>query len=146
MNHFTYPANAPVKHFNCDTDEYIARFDHITWHRNNVHIKRGDDVPIEHCELEQGPLFCSKPIVTPFYVESLYFSGSSPCVQEIEHFKGWKTSQTQEVLRLEESIGFSIMFVLVPSSTKMADLLSWLAVFGTPPRIGISTLPCRSLQ
>jgi hypothetical protein len=61
--HFTYPADAPVNHFNCDTGEYTARFDHITWHRNNVHIKRRDDVPIERFELEQGPLFCSKPVV-----------------------------------------------------------------------------------
>lgn len=42
--HFTYPSNAPINHFNCDTGLYTARFDHITWRQNNVHIKRRDDV------------------------------------------------------------------------------------------------------
>ena len=41
--HFTYPSNAPINHFNCDTGLYTARFDHITWHQNNAHIKRRDD-------------------------------------------------------------------------------------------------------
>ncbi len=45
--HFTYPSDAPKDHFNCDAGKYTARFDHITWHQNHVHIKKGDNIPAE---------------------------------------------------------------------------------------------------
>lgn len=130
--HFTYPTKAPINHFNCDTGLYTARFDHITWHKNNVHIKRRDDVAIERIGLNPGPLFCDKSFITPLYVESIYFNNNCPCLQEEEHFYGWKSSQTQQILNLKESLGFSVMFILVPSLTKMEDLLLGLQFLDLP--------------
>ncbi|CCB87329.1 unknown protein [Parachlamydia acanthamoebae UV-7] len=138
--HFTYPAKAPIDHYNCDTGLYTARFDHITWHRNNVHIKRRDDVAIERIDLNPGPLFCEKPVVTPLYVESIYFNNNCPCLQEIEHSYGWNSSQTQQILNLEESLGFSVMFILVPSLTKMKDLLLGFQFLDLPE--GMNYPPC----
>ncbi len=102
-----------------------------------MHIKRRDDVAVEHIDL--GPLFCDQPVVTPLYVESIYFN-NRPCLQEIEHFYGWNSSQTQEILNLEESSGFSVMFILVPSSTKMEDLLLGLQFLELPE--GMNYPPC----
>lgn len=138
--HFTYPSDAPKDHLNYDTGSLTARFDHITWHQNNVHIKRLDDVAIEHIDLEQGPLFCDKPIITPLYVESIYFNNNSPCLQEVDQLQGWISSQIQEILKLEESSGFSVVFILVPSSTKMEDFLLGLQFLELPR--GMDYPPC----
>lgn len=138
--HFSYPKDAPEKHFDCDTGQQTARFDHITWHQKIVHIKRGDGVPIERIELTQGPLFCEKPIITPLYVESLYFSNSEPCLRQMDHFKAWKDSQTQEILHVEESKGFSVIYVLVPSIMTTTELLLGMQFLEVPEGMGYS--PC----
>ncbi|WP_068468938.1 hypothetical protein [Candidatus Protochlamydia phocaeensis] len=138
--HFTYPSDVPLNHFNCDTGLKTARFDHITWHKSSVHIKRLDDVAIERIDLNQGPLFCDKPIITPLYLESIYFNNNSPCLQELGHLQGWKSSQIQEILNVGESSGFSVMFILVPSSTKMEDFLLGLQFLELPE--GMNYPPC----
>ena len=107
--HFSYPADAPEEHFDCDSGEQTARLDHITWHQCIAHIKRGDDVPIGRIEISPGPLFCEKPVITPFYVESLYFSDADPCLRRVNQFKPWKGSQTQLILDVTDSQGFSII-------------------------------------
>jgi hypothetical protein len=121
--HFTYPEDSSKVHFNCDTGKLTARLDHITWHKNIVHIKRGDDVAVERMTLSQGPLFCSQPVITPIYVESLYFVSNKPCLKEIHQFRAWKGSQTQQVLNLNQSHGFTILFILVPAKADTASIL-----------------------
>jgi predicted HTH transcriptional regulator len=54
---------------------------------------------------------------TPLYVESLYFIDSRPCLLDVERFEGWKASQTQEILRLEESTGIN-----APINASLSDL------------------------
>ena len=74
--HLSHPHDAPALHLNCDTGEHTARFEHITWHKNIAHIKREDDIAIERVIILQGPLFCRPPVITPIYVESLYFQNN----------------------------------------------------------------------
>lgn len=138
--HFSYPEDSPEKHLDCDTGQYTARLDHITWHQNVVHIKRGDGVPLERIKLTQGPLFCERPITTPLYVESLYFSNSEPCLRRMDHFKHWKGSQTQEVLDLDESNGFSIIYILAPSIMTTPELLLGMQFLEIPD--GMDYPPC----
>lgn len=121
--HFTYPEESSKIHFNNDTGELTARLDHITWHRDVAHIKRVDNVAIERIALSQGPLFCKDPTITPIYVESLYFAASAPCLREADQFKMWQGSQAQKVLSLNNSEGFSIVFMLVPAKIDNASLL-----------------------
>ncbi|MDP1834894.1 MAG: hypothetical protein Q8K75_03100 [Chlamydiales bacterium] len=138
--HFTYPKGVSETHFDCDQGKLTARLDHITWHKHKIHIKRRDDVAIEQVEFENGPLFCDTPVVTPLYIESLYFADSSPCLRDNEEFDGWRASRTQEILRLEDSKGFSVMFVLVPSSTITVALLHGLQFLKFPE--SLRSPPC----
>ncbi len=137
--HFSYPVDAPKMHLDCDTGIQTERIDHITWHQYIAHIKRGD-VPIERIEISPGPLFCEKPVITPFYVESLYFSDADPCLRRVNQFKPWKGSQTQLILDVIDSQGFSIIYVLAPSMAKTADLLIGLQFLEVPK--GLEFPPC----
>ena len=138
--HLHHPHDAPALHFNCDTGERTARFEHITWHRNVAHLKREDDVAIERIELSQGPLFCNPPVTTPVYVESLYFQDAKPCLREVNHFKPWKGSQSQEILKLTSSVGFSVVFLLVPSNIESASILIGIQFLEIPE--GMDCPPC----
>jgi hypothetical protein len=138
--HFTYPEDSSKIHFNCDTGKLTGRLDHITWHRNIAHIKRVDDVAIEEVVLSAGPLFCSNPVITPIYVESLYFAANRPCLKETDHFRTWKGSQIQEVLSLDQSEGFSVIFMLVPSKLDTTSILVGTQFMEVPKKLDFP--PC----
>ncbi len=113
---FTYPGDSPQDHFNCDSKELTPRLDHITWHKNRVHIKRRDGVAVDPIYYEGGPLLAHPPRITPLFVESVYL-GSDPCLIKNEEFPLWDGSQAQELLHLDSSSGFSMIFILMPSQT-----------------------------
>lgn len=138
--HFTFPQDAPNEHFNCDIEEYTSRVDHITWHKNIIHIKRGDNVPIERVYLKQGPLFCEVPVITPLYVESHYFHSTEPCLKKDCDFSRWKGSQSQQVLKLNSSTSFSILFFLIPANIDTPSILVGTQFMEIPGNLGFP--PC----
>lgn len=137
--HFTYPQDAAKIHFCCDTGEKTARLDHITWHKNTVHIKREDNVKVEPIELSDS-LFCGTPAITPFYLETFYFTANEPSLAKTEHSKPWKGGLSQEILSLTQSDGFSVLFVLVPSAEDTASILVGLQFKDLPE--GMEFPPC----
>lgn len=121
---FTYPSDSSEKHLYCNTGESTSRLDHITWHNGRVHTKRKDNVAIEVFEWS-GPLLTEIPVLTPLYVESLYIDGI-PSLLEAEKFTPWSGSVSQEILSLDVSSGFSLIFLLAPSKVSTAELLTGL--------------------
>lgn len=119
---FTYPSDSPETHLNCDTGESTAFFDHITWHDGQIHIKRKDNVAIEVLHYD-GKLLSNPPVVTPLYVESMYFK-DRPCLVNVDQFKPWSGSVSQEILSLDTSEGFSLIFMLVPSKDPTPNILA----------------------
>ena len=138
--HFTHPHDAPALHWDCDTRKHTARFEHITWHKNIAQIKREDNAAIERVTFLQGPLFSATPEITPIYVESLYFQDNKPCLREVSQFKPWKGSLSQQVLSLNSSLGFSILFLLVPSGIDTRSVLVGTQFLEMPE--GLDRPPC----
>ena len=138
--HFTYPQDAPDIQLNCETCKYTSPLDHITWHKNIAHIKRRDNIAIERVTLTNGPLFCKQPVITPFYVESIYFQADGPCLRKIGSFRLWTGSQCQEILNLNSSDGFSVIFMLVPANLDTPSILVGTQFMVTPENLDFP--PC----
>lgn len=135
----TYPKESSESHLNCNTGEFTARLDHITWHQKCVHIKRLDGVSIDRIQFSHPPLFSNTPVIKPIYVESHYFQ-TIPCLKELTCLKQRENRQSQEILCLKQPIGFSILFVLIPSKLSTTDfLLGWQ--FPNKPK-GMDVFPC----
>jgi hypothetical protein len=134
---FTYPSDSPEIHLNCDTGEHTSRLEHITWHDGRIHIKRKDNVAIEVIHYH-GPLLTTPPVLTPLYIESFYFN-KIPCLLETRDFTPWNGSVSQEVLSLETSTGFSLVFLLVPSKDPTPHILTGLQFADIPE--GLSYAP-----
>lgn len=105
-----------------DTGEMTSPFEHITWHRQRVHIKRKDNTEIEAFEYQHGQLIADQSLITPLYVESIYMN-KTPCLIKKSEFTRWNGSQICEVLSIESSKGFSMVFILVPSSIPTPSIL-----------------------
>jgi len=133
--HFMYPKDAPEIHTYCDTGEHTGRLDHITWHKDCVHIKRIDRIAIERIDLSSAPLFSCEPVITPIYVESLYFVANKPCLREAHNFKTFQGSQSQEILNLNQSDGFSIIFMLIPAKMDTPSVLMGMQFAETPKHL-----------
>lgn len=119
---FTYPNGFPDSQLNLDIGKHTSPLDHITWHNGRVHIKRKDNVAVEIFSYK-GPLLISPPMLTPIYVESFYFE-QTPCLIRLEDFSPWSGSVTQEILSLDSSTGFSVVFFLVPSNVSTPTLFT----------------------
>lgn len=118
---FTYPSDSPEVHLNCDTDEHTSRLEHITWHNGRIHIKRKDNVAVAAMHYS-GSLLTDPPVLTPLYIESFYFN-NVPCLIKTKEFIPWKGSLSQEILSLDVSEGFSLVFLLVPSKYSTYQIL-----------------------
>jgi hypothetical protein len=127
---FTYPSDSPEIHLNCDTGEHTSRLEHITWHDGRIHIKRKDNVAVEVIHYP-GPLLTTPPVLTPLYVESFYFN-KIPCLVEKNEFTPWNGSVSQEVLSLDASTGFSLVFFLAPSTDSTPQILMGLQFADIP--------------
>lgn len=134
---FTYPSDSPEMHLNCDTGEPTFRLEHITWHDGRIHIKRKDNIAIEPIHYP-GPLLVNPPVLTPLYVESFYFN-QVPCLVEKKAFDPWNGSVSQEILSLDNSTGFSLIFLLAPSKDPTPQILMGLQFADIPK--GISYAP-----
>lgn len=121
---FTYPRDSPEIHLNCDTGENTSRLEHITWHDGRIHIKRKDNVAVEIIYYP-GPLLTTPSVLTPLYVESFYFN-NIPCLLETKGFTPWSGSLSQEILSLDTSTGFSLVFLLSPSKDSTPQILMGL--------------------
>lgn len=111
------------KFLNCDNGKMNSPLEHITWHSNRVHIKRKNGVIAEEIYYQYGPFISERPIITPFYVESIYFN-DTPCLVQLSEFDSWQGSQSQEVLAIDNSKGFSMIFILVPASESTHSILT----------------------
>jgi hypothetical protein len=118
---FTYPSDSPEVHLNCDTGEHTSRLEHITWHNGRIHIKRKDNVAVAAMHYS-GSLLTDPPVLTPLYIESFYFN-NVPCLIKTKEFIPWKGSLSQEILSLDVSEGFSLVFLLVPSKYSTYQIL-----------------------
>lgn len=118
---FTYPCDSPEIHLDCETGKDTARLEHITWHNGRIHIKRKDNVAVEIVQYP-GPLLITPPVLTPLYVESFYFN-KRPCLEETKGFTPWDGSVSQEILSLDSSNGFSLVFLLAPSKDPTPQIL-----------------------
>lgn len=134
---FTYPSDSPEIHLNCDTGEHTSRLEHITWHDGRIHIKRKDNVAVEIIHFS-GPLLPTPPILTPLYVESFYFK-DIPCLVDAKEFTPWSGSASQEILSLDNSEGFSLVFLLAPSNDPTPKILMGLQFADIPK--GLSYAP-----
>jgi len=134
---FSYPSDSPELHLNCDTGEQTSRLEHVTWHNGQIHIKRKDNVAVEIIKFP-GPLLSEIPILTPLYVESFYFK-DVPCLLDSKDFTPWSGSVSQEILSLDASEGFSLIFLLAPSKDPTPIILMGLQ-FADPPE-GLSYAP-----
>jgi hypothetical protein len=128
---FTYPSGS-TKFYNHDTGEPASRFDHITWHDGHIHIKCEDDGAVGIVEYP-GPLLTTPPVLTPLYVESLYFK-DKPCLLSTKEFTPWKGSSSQELLSLDTPTGFSLIFLLAPAKDSTPQILMGLHLADTHGR------------
>jgi len=106
----------------CDSKKMVSPLEHITWHSDSVHIKRKDNSVVDKYLYEDIPLCFDTPIITPLYVESIYFENNS-CLTPSSDFTAWKGSKCQEVLVLDSSKGFSMIFILVPALDSTESIL-----------------------
>jgi hypothetical protein len=120
---FTYPKNSPDNQLYYETGESTPQLEHITWHDERIHIKRKDNVAIEVIDYA-GPLLITPPVLTPLYVESLYFNiDEEPCLRRADEFTPWKGSVSQEILSIDRSTGFSLILLLAPSKETTSKVL-----------------------
>lgn len=119
---FSYP-NGPQKHFNIDTREFTDPYDHITWHKGLVHIKRGNDI-VGECSYQQGPLICGTDYITPLIVETIKLSESA-CLAREDEFHFWKNADRQNVFKVEQHGYFSVIFILVPTNMATTTALEF---------------------
>ena len=84
--------------------------------------------PTEIVYYTNGPLILDQPILTPLYVESIYFD-NEPCLMKLSDFSVWQGSKSQNILTLDTSNNFSLIFILAPAShtieTILKDLHFW---------------------
>lgn len=81
-----------------------------------------------------GPLITDNPIVTPIYVESIYFN-DQPDLIKFSDFVPFKNSYSQEILRADFSQEFSMIFLLVPDSDSTHLILTGLQFEGIPGQL-----------
>lgn len=117
---FSYP-NGPQKHLNVDTDELTEPYDHITWHKNLVHMKRGKDV-VEEYVYQQGPLICGTDYISPLMIETIKLSESS-CLAREDEFSFWKNADREHIFTIEPDGYFSTILFLVPTNMPTANAL-----------------------
>jgi hypothetical protein len=140
---FSYPVEASTTQFNLETQTFTSRIDHITFHTNCVHIRYCDRKlkPIEVFYYQNGPLILEQPILTPLYVESIYFD-DIPCLMQLSDFSVWQGSKSQEILNLDIASEFSLIFILAPACHPTPAILNGLQFFdiytnlSQSPRLG----------
>lgn len=123
---FSYPIEAPELQSDLETQTSISRRDHITFHTNRMHIKHFDP-KLKSSEIvyyQNGPLILDQPILTPLYVESIYFD-SETCLMKLSDFSPWQGSKLQNILTLNSSNGFSLIFILAPASHPTWTILNY---------------------
>jgi hypothetical protein len=127
---FSYPIEAPEVQFDLETQNFISRRDHITFHTNRMHIKHLDRKlkPSEIVDYQQGPLILNQPILTPLYVESIYLN-SEICLMKLSDLSPWQGSKLQNILTLNTSDGFSLIFMLAPASHPTWAILNYFEAF-----------------
>lgn len=127
---FNYPDSYPQFQTNLETGEPTSPLEHITWHDGRIHIKRKDNVAVEIMQFS-GPLLVDPPVLTPIFIESFYFT-ELPCFLNVKEFTPWKGSVSQEILSLDASKGFSIIFFLTPAKHPTSQILMGLQFANIP--------------
>lgn len=113
--HLAYPFNSSDRQLNHDNGKVTSRVDHVTWHRNVIHIKCKDNTKLDLSPLSGGLLSQDRKEMLPCYVESHYFQKDKPDhLLEINDFKPWKGSEMQQIFDLDTSDGFTMVLLLVP--------------------------------
>ena len=64
----------------------------------------------------------------------------NPALKGALHFKPWKETQSQEILRLNDSDGFSVAFMLVPTKIDTASILVGTQFMEVPKKLDFP--PC----
>ena len=115
------------KILNCDTGQMDFPREHLSWHSKFVHTaiqtEKSKKYYVDIINYNHAPLILDEPILTPLYVESIYCIDGLP-LQLLSEFSTWKDSRLQNILTLDVSNGFSVIFILAPSSHDTPTILS----------------------
>jgi len=124
--HFHYPEYAPEKHLYCETGQSLGRLDHITWHKNEVHIRRRNKV-VEEVEYADGTFLENPPRITPLLLDSIFIEENEMILRRLSNEKLWpnQESVSKTILELDAPKSFSVLFLLVPKSLGILSALAF---------------------
>ena len=120
---FHHSESAPKKLYDINSNQYVDPPNHISWHRERVHIRSEADV-LYFVEYPNGDLFPSTPEIRPLLVEGITLNDMPTLLRKDAAFTNFENADEYLQLKLTQVSNFSLVLMLVPSAWTTPDIFN----------------------
>lgn len=120
--HLHHPVESNFNPLDLNNNKPTSRLDHVTWHKNEIHIKKMNDELVGKIEAPNGNFLPSIKQIKPIFVETFFLNSMTQhkILVPSNNFKIWAGSHEQLITNSASLSDFSFVLILIPSATPIS--------------------------